>query len=128
MATKPQFENEDVQRKLDAGEINPDGTGVPTEYPRMLFKAGKPNGHLLAEKPLKVQGEHEVQTRTVGSAVEEAEALADGWFLNPSLIKTAAQIKAEEDAAKDAELAKLRAQVAEKPADAKSILSTKEAK
>lgn len=127
MAYMPQFENEDVQRKLDAGEINPDGTGVPTEYPKMMFKKGAPNSHLLGEKPLKIQGEHDVQTRTVRSLVEEQDAIADGWFLTTSLQKTAAQLKAEEDAAKDAELAKLRAQVADKPAD-KLTLSAKEAK
>lgn len=108
MATKPPFEDPQVLREFMEGRIGSDGVGVPQPYPRMMYKEAPkgeaPTGHLLDDKPLKIGG-RDVQTTLIQDAEEEAIALSDGWFFNPSLTLTPEQ-------AKDKELAELREQVA----------------
>ena len=108
MATKPQFEDPQVLRAFMDGRIDADGVGTTETYPRMMYKAAEkgaqPADHLLSDKPLKIGGA-DVQTTIINDAEEEAIALADGWFFNPSLTLTPEQ-------ANDKELAELREQVA----------------
>ena len=99
MASKPQFENPSVQAQFEAGNIGADGIGIPSEYPKMLYKSGEAVGHDLDEKPLAIdnrKGDKAVQTLIVQSADEEAEALADGWFMTPALTLTPEQLKQKE--------------------------------
>ena len=118
MATKPQFEDPSVQRAFEAGLIDNNGIGNPGEFPRVLFKKGSATDHLLAEKPLKIDN-RDITTMTVNNLSEQAEALANGWFFTPDLVKTPDQLK-------DEELASLRAQVAEKNDKPKTLSVAKQ--
>lgn len=101
-----------------------DRPNLGAEYPKMVYRPGKNPRHHLLDKPLpigngKVSGEKlapgfECETALVDSAEDEAEALADGWFLSPDpdVQKVEAE-KRQAEQAKDDEIAQLKAQLAQ---------------
>jgi hypothetical protein len=110
MATQPVFENPQTQALLDAGKIDPNGVGIPQDYPRMVYKEGKAPGHMLADKPLQIDGK-DVTFKLVHNADDEAFSIKEGWFLNPSLVLTKEQQADKALTEKDAEIARLKAQL-----------------
>jgi hypothetical protein len=125
MATKPPFEDHQVLQRFAEGKIDANGIGIPSEYPKMLYKrekGAKLTDHALAEKPLKIDGRDDLATLTVNSPDDEANAIADGWFYSPSLTLTAEQEK-------DREIADLKRQVASNAPEKKTLsLANEEAK
>lgn len=100
-----------------------DRPGLGEEYPKMVYRPGTNPRHHLLDKPLpigngKVAGEKlspgfDCETALVDSADDEAQALADGWFLSPDPAAQAAEVeKRNAERAKDDEIAALKAQLA----------------
>lgn len=128
------------KQQADIAGIPHDRPGLFAEYPKMIYKPGKGNTRheLLGGKdgplpigngPVSDDG-HSLgegffcQTAFVDSVEDEAKALADGWFLSPDPAEQAlAAKKAEADAAKDREIAELKAEVAKSKGVAKPATS-----
>lgn len=88
--------------------------GWGDEYPRMMYRAADSMAdHVHINTPLLIGGTFTCETRTVANADEQAEAEADGWHASPDPAAQAKQQEARDAiAAKDAEIANLRAQLA----------------
>lgn len=86
-----------------------------SDHPKMLYRAGGDlSEHKVNDEPLKIMGKFECETRVVADAQEEAEALAGGWTISPDpSVQSAAQVVAATISEKDAEIALLRAELAE---------------
>lgn len=105
------------QQKLMArtAGVPADRPGLGGEYPKMIYRPGKNDRHCLMSEPLKIAGKFECETAFVDSPEDEAQAMAEGWFLTPDPAEQAAVIeKRKADTAKDDEIAALRAQLAAK--------------
>lgn len=50
-----------------------------SDYPKTLYRAGTGIGHMLGDKPLKVENKYLVDLLTVESEDAELAALDDGW-------------------------------------------------
>lgn len=89
---------------------------MSNEYPKMLYREGGDLAdHKVNDTPLLIGGKFACETRIVEDAEEESEALSEGWTVAPDPgVRTAAQISAAREAEKDAEIALLKAQLAEK--------------
>lgn len=87
--------------------IPADRPGLGGEYPKAVYRKGV--GEQLYGEPFKTAG-NKLDVATVENAEEEAEALALGWYLSPDL--EAEQKRIDAMAEKDAEIARLQAQLA----------------
>lgn len=105
----------DVREPMQrAGKIDAYGVGTPAEYPKMLYRKGNLTGHKVNELPILIDNKYDVETRCAENAEDEAEALANGWFLTPDLkprVPSAAELAAK---AKDDQIAALKAQLSER--------------
>lgn len=50
-----------------------------SDYPKLLYRSGTGIGHMLGDKPLKVENKYLVDLMTVESEDAELAALDDGW-------------------------------------------------
>lgn len=95
--------------------IPADRPGLGAEYPKMIYRPGKNERHHHVGDPLKIAGKFECETAFVDTAEDEAEALANGWYLSPDPEQQkAADEKRKADTAKDDEIARLKAELAAK--------------
>lgn len=116
----------EAQKRLaDIAGIPADRPGLGAEYPKMVYRPGVNHRHHHMSNPLPIgNGAYdkaadrlapgvECETAFVDSEEDEAEALADGWFLSPDpALQEKQKFKAEADAAKDNRIAELEAQLA----------------
>ncbi len=94
--------------------IPADRPGLNSEYPKMIYRPGQNPRHVLLNEPLLIAGKFECETALVDSAEDEAEALANGWFLSPDPAEQQKHAaKVAEARAKDDRIAELERQLAE---------------
>ncbi len=93
--------------------IPADRPGIGAEYPKMVYRPGVNERHMLLGERLKIAGRFECETALVDNPDDEAEALASGWFTSPDPeVQEQEAAKREAELAKDREIADLRAQLA----------------
>ncbi len=113
------------KRQADLAGIPADRPGLGAEYPKMIYSPGENprHKHLDQEIPIgngkydpvydKLAPGNHYRTAFVDNPEEEAQALADGWFLSPDRAAQEAELqKREAEAAKDNRIAELEAQLA----------------
>jgi hypothetical protein len=55
-----------------------------TEFPKLMFKAGTGQGHMLADKPLKIENKYLCDVQRIEDGAAEKAALEDGWKDTPA--------------------------------------------
>jgi hypothetical protein len=55
-----------------------------SDYPKLMFKAGTGQGHMLADKPLKIENKYLCDVQRIEDEAAEKAAIDDGWKDTPA--------------------------------------------